>query len=64
MKKGEVAENLFIYDSNLLESIASDSLHIYVDATFKCPPKFLNCAVQMMTIMVKIENPSTKCEKV
>ncbi|KAG8039990.1 hypothetical protein G9C98_001508 [Cotesia typhae] len=63
-KKNETATNLFIYDHDLLESVSRDHIDIHVDATFRCPPHFIDSSVQLLTVMIKIKNVSTHCDKV
>ncbi|XP_074096696.1 uncharacterized protein LOC141525899 [Cotesia typhae] len=62
-KKNETATNLFIYDHDLLESVSRDHIDIHVDATFRCPPHFIDSSVQLLTVMIKIKNVSTHCDK-
>ncbi|XP_057325107.1 uncharacterized protein LOC130667497 [Microplitis mediator] len=65
VSKGEViASNIYVYDENLIESMCKEPQHLYIDATFDACPQFEDTAIhQLLTIMVKVSNPSSKEEK-
>ncbi|XP_034944772.1 uncharacterized protein [Chelonus insularis] len=61
IKNGSVASNLYLYDEEFFKNICSiQEQHLFIDGTFRCIPQLKEKITQLLTIMVKIENKSTK----
>lgn len=58
------AENLYIYDEDLLHELSEAVQEIVIDATFKAVPHFNKKNIQFLTIMTKIEGNSERTSAV